>query len=276
MSQLGNTLSKKVCFVGAGNMSKAIIAGLINDGFPADHIMASNPSTPKLDVLAANFNIHVTQHNQEAIDFADIVIMAVKPQKMQQVCGDLVFSREKVFVSIAAGIKIDRLGAFIGNNSPIIRVMPNTPSAIGLGMTGIYASDDVNPADTQMLVQIMSSVGKAIVVHSEDDIDTVIAAAGSSPAYFFLIAEAMQKEAINMGLTAEQARTLIEQAMLGSATLMQQSPSLEFCELRANVTSKGGTTAKAVESLQQSNINDIMASAMQSAVNRAKEMSKQF
>ena len=276
MSQLINNLNKNICFIGAGNMSTAIIAGLVKKGFPSDKIMASNPSTPKLDTLAADFRIKVTQDNQEAVDFANIIIMAVKPQMMQQVCSDLVFSQDKVLVSIAAGIKVDRLSSFSRHTSPIIRVMPNTPSAIGLGMSGIYASDDVNEADTQMLVQIMSSVGKAIIVKNEEDIDTVIAAAGSSPAYFFLIAEAMQKEVINMGMSPEQARILIEQAMLGSATLMQQSPSLEFCTLRANVTSKGGTTAKAVESLQQSNINEIMAKAMRSAVKRAQEMSKQF
>lgn len=276
MTELKVTPNKKICFIGAGNMTGAIIGGLIEDNYPADMIMASNPSTPKLDGLAKQYKIQVTQNNQSAVDFADIVIMAVKPQMMEQVCNSLTFSKEQVFVSIAAGISVNSLQVFANNIPPIVRVMPNTPSAVGLGMCGIYATEEVNADDTQMIVNIMESVGKAIVVQNESDIDTVIAAAGSSPAYFFLIAEAMQEEAINMGLPRDQARTLIEQAMLGSATLMQRSQDLEICELRANVTSKGGTTAKAVESLQQSNINDIMAKAMQSAVKRAQEMSKQF
>ena len=269
--------SQKISFIGAGNMSKAIISGLVEKGYDPSLIMASNPSQGKLDALQSECGIHVTNDNQQAIDFADIVMLSVKPQLMQSVCAPFTNNNaERVFVSIAAGLTVERLSDFLPSESLIVRVMPNTPSAIGLGMSGIYAPNNVSRDKLQIVDSIMQSVGKTLCVEKEDDINTVIAAAGSSPAYFFLIAESMQNAAIGMGLNASDARMLVEQAMLGSATLMQQQQTTSLADLRAQVTSKGGTTAKAVESLQQDNIPDIFATAMQAAVARAQEMSKQF
>lgn len=258
-------------------MSKAIIAGLINTGYSSELIMASNPSNGKLEALQKDFGIHTCNDNQSAIDFADVVMLAVKPQLMQSVCADFTNNNpQRLFVSIAAGLTVSRLADFLPNKAKIVRVMPNTPSAIGLGMSGIFADQSISPEQVQVVANIMQSVGETLIVKTEDDINTVIAAAGSSPAYFFLIAESMQKAAIDMGLNAQDARTLVEQAMLGSATLMRSKPDLELSELRHQVTSKGGTTAKAVESLQQSDIQNMFAKAMQAAVSRAQEMSKQF
>jgi pyrroline-5-carboxylate reductase len=269
--------TKTISFIGAGNMSKAIITGLVEKGYAANKIMASNPSVGKLHALKNNLGIHITHSNQEAIDFADIVMLSVKPQLMGAVCKEFSVNKPAtLFVSIAAGLTIERLSDFLPANANIVRVMPNTPSAIGLGMSGIYANSSITNEQVKLVEQIMQCVGKTLVVTKEDDINTVIAAAGSSPAYFFLIAEVMQKAAMNMGLDKTSARTLVEQAMLGSATLMQNQSELELSELRSQVTSKGGTTAKAVESLQQDNIDVMFARAMQAAVTRAQEMSEQF
>ncbi len=258
-------------------MSKAIISGLIEKGYKPQNIMASNPSAGKLDALKDSLGINTTHNNQEAVDFADIVILSVKPQLMQQACADLTLSNaQTLFVSIAAGLTITRLANFLPKNALIVRVMPNTPSAIGLGMSGIYAQDTINAEQVQLVESIMQSVGKTLVLKCEDDINTVTAAAGSSPAYFFLVAEVMQKAAMDMGLTKDEARTLVVQAMLGSAQLMQNKKDLDLSELRKQVTSKGGTTAKAVESLQHDKIDKIFAKAMQAAVTRAQEMSEQF
>lgn len=258
-------------------MSKAIIVGLIDKGYDPQLIMASNPSPAKLEALEANQGINITHNNQIAVDFADIVMLSVKPQLMQTVCEPLSSENpQRLFVSIAAGLSISRLAEFLPSNAKIVRVMPNTPSAIGLGMSGIYADSNVNTAELLQVEKVMQSVGKTLVVKTESDINTVIAAAGSSPAYFFLIAEAMQQAAIDMGLDKNDARMLVEQAMLGSATLMQNQSHLELSALRNQVTSKGGTTAKAVESLQNDNITQMFANAMQAAVMRAKEMSQQF
>lgn len=267
----------KISFIGAGNMSRAIISGLVAQGFAPKNIMASNPSTPKLDALSTEFGINTSQQNQDAIDFADVVMLAVKPQLMQEVCKDFTLNSPNIlFVSIAAGLTISRLSDFLPANAQIVRVMPNTPSAIGLGMSGIYAQSSVSQEQMRTVDIIMQSVGKTLIVNNEDDINTVIAAAGSSPAYFFLIAESMQKSAMAMGLNKHDARILVEQAMLGSASLMQKNAHLELSELRHQVTSKGGTTAKAVESLQQADIQNMFANAMQAAVDRAKQMAKDF
>lgn len=269
--------TKKISFIGAGNMSKAIISGLVEKGYSAANIMASNPSEGKLIALKDSLDINITHNNQEAIDFADIVILAVKPQLMQSVCEDFTLTNPNtLFVSIAAGLSVKRLADFLPDQAQIVRVMPNTPSAIGLGMSGIYATSAISEQQVTLVEQIMQSVGKTLVVNKENDINTVIAAAGSSPAYFFLIAEVMQQAAIEMGLDKGAARLLVEQAMLGSASLMSHHSDLELSELRSQVTSKGGTTAKAVESLQQDNIDKMFANAMQAAVTRAKEMSEQF
>jgi pyrroline-5-carboxylate reductase len=269
--------TKKISFIGAGNMSKAIISGLVAKGYAPSNIMASNPSAGKLIALKDSLGIQTTHRNQEAIDFADVVMLSVKPPLMQSVCNVLSLNKPStLFVSIAAGLTISRLHEFLPPNAHIVRVMPNTPSAIGLGMSGIYANRNISGEQVKLVEEIMQSVGKTLVVDKEDDINTVIAAAGSSPAYFFLIAEVMQQAATDMGIDKTSARMLVEQAMLGSATLMQQQPELELSELRSQVTSKGGTTAKAVESLQQDNIDVIFARAMQAAVSRAQEMSKQF
>lgn len=269
--------TKKISFIGAGNMSKAIISGLVERGYTPSHIMASNPSEGKLIALKESLGIHITHNNQDAIDFADIVMLSVKPQLMKTVCSDFILHNPNaLYVSIAAGLTIERLSDFLPAQAKIVRVMPNTPSAIGLGMSGIYADKNISNEELALVEKIMQSVGKTLVVKKEDDINTVIAAAGSSPAYFFLIAEVMQQAAVDMGIDKQAARLLVEQAMLGSATLMSRHSELELSELRSQVTSKGGTTAKAVESLQHDNIDKMFAKAMQAAVTRAQEMSKQF
>lgn len=266
-----------ISFIGAGNMSNAIITGLVQKGMDPKCIMASNPSQPKLDELSKRLGILHTNDNQIAIDFADIVMLSVKPQLMQEVCQPFVNKKpERVFVSIAAGLSIERLQSFLPDDSKVIRVMPNTPSAIGLGMSGIYGADNADDKDIKNVSNIMNSVGKSLVVDDESHIDAVIAAAGSSPAYFFLIAESMQKAAMGMGLSADAARTLVEQAMLGSATLMQHKQDLSLEELRSQVTSKGGTTAEAIKSLQSDDIEQILSKAMHAAVKRAQEMTTQF
>ena len=169
-------------------MSKAIIAGLVEKGYNSNNIMASNPSNGKLEALKDSFSIHTTNDNQAAIDFADVVMLAVKPQMMKEVCADFKNDNpDRLFVSIAAGLTVARLADFLPSPAKIIRVMPNTPSAIGLGMSGIFAPNNIQPKEVESVSSIMQSVGKTIVVNTENDINTVIAAAGSSPAYFFLI-----------------------------------------------------------------------------------------
>lgn len=270
---------RKIAFIGAGNMTRSIVSGLVKNAYPAELITASNPSIGKLSALQADFSIKVTQDNIEAVNVSDVIVLAVKPQLMEQVCAKLAQQQNlsgKLFVSIAAGITTARLQQMLGAEFPIVRTMPNTPSALGKGMTGLFADTNVNKIDKQYAADLMGQVGEIAWVEKESMINGVIAAAGSSPAYFFLFLEAMQKEAQQQGFDPATARLMVQQAMLGTAEMVCHNPHLELSELRTQVTSKGGTTAKAIESFQQQGLEQLVANAMQAAVKRAEEMAKQF
>lgn len=270
---------RKIAFIGAGNMTKSIISGLVTNAYPAHLITASNPSIEKLSVLQADFNINITQDNDEAVAAADVVVLAVKPQLMEQVCAKLAQQQNlngKIFVSIAAGITTIRLQQMLGGSFPMIRTMPNTPSTLGKGMTGLFADINIDEIDKQYAADLMSQVGEIAWVEKESMIDGVIAAAGSSPAYFYLFLEAMQKEAEHQGFDHATARLMVQQAMLGAAEMVCHNSHLEISELRTQVTSKGGTTAKAIESFQQQGLEQVVANAMQAAVKRAEQMAQQF
>lgn len=276
---------RRISFIGAGNMTRSIISGLVANGYPAELITASNPSKGKLDSLKQDFSINVSQDNHQAAEFAEVIVLAVKPQLMAEVCADLAQTSNKtastnlsnkLFVSIAAGISTQRLSEMLGGNVQVVRTMPNTPSALGKGMTGLFAGTNISQKDQDFSGDLMTQVGEIAWVKQESMIDSVIAAAGSSPAYFFLFLQAMQEEAERQGFDHKTARLLVQQAMLGAAEMVCHNPQLELSELRTQVTSKGGTTAKAIESFQTQGLDKIVANAMQAAVARAEEMTQQF
>lgn len=271
---------RTLAFIGAGNMSRSIIAGLIQAGYPAGRIIAANPSRPKLDELADQFGIRITQNNAEAAREADVIVLAVKPQLMAAMLEALVAElgslAGKLLISIAAGIKVERLQEMAGGHARIIRTMPNTPSLLGLGMTGLYAPTGIDQADRDFAEQMMQAVGKTLWVAQESGINGVIAAAGSAPAYFFLFMQGIAEEAEAMGFTPEQARLLVQQTALGAAAMVEQNPELSLQALREQVTSKGGTTAEAVKTFQEQGLKPLTARAMQAAVTRAAEMETLF
>ena len=271
---------RTLAFIGAGNMSRSIIAGLIQAGYPAGRIIAANPSRPKLDELADQFGIRITQNNAEAAREADVIVLAVKPQLMaamlEALVAELASLAGKLLISIAAGIKVERLQEMAGGHSRIIRTMPNTPSLLGLGMTGLYAPSGIEQADRDFAEQMMQAVGKTLWVAQESGINGVIAAAGSAPAYFFLFMQGIAEEAEAMGFTPEQARLLVQQTALGAAAMVEQNPGLSLQVLREQVTSKGGTTAEAVKTFQEQGLKPLTARAMQAAVTRAAEMETLF
>lgn len=270
---------RSIAFIGAGNMSYAIISGMVKKGYDPSLITASNPSTGKLDRLQEEFGINVTQNNLQAISQSDVVVLSVKPQLLEEVCKPLsVFAdlSDKLMISLAAGVSCDRISDMLGKEYRLIRCMPNTPSALGKGFAGLYANQQTNPNDKVFCEWLMQHVGGTLWAQSEADIDVVIAAAGSSPAYFFLFLEAMQAHTQALGINPQDARNMVQQAMLGAAEMVCHNPELEISELRAQVTSKGGTTAKAIEYFQQQNLTDTVAGAMDAAIARAQEMAKTF
>jgi len=270
---------RKICFIGAGNMAGAIIAGLVTSGYPANLISVCAPSGKNRDALAEKYGTRSSSDNIACAKEADVVVLAVKPQLMADVCSELhkqVDFSGKLVLSIAAGVSVARFIALLGNGLNIVRVMPNTPSLVGKGMSGLYAPEHVGQQDRDFSSELMSAVGKVCWVDTEEGINHVIAAAGSAPAYFFLFMEAMQQEAQRQGLSADTARLLVQQAASGAAALVEANPETPLSTLRENVTSKGGTTFEALKVFNERELSAIVAEAMQAAITRAQEMEKLF
>ncbi|EIC82515.1 pyrroline-5-carboxylate reductase [Serratia sp. M24T3] len=270
---------RKICFIGAGNMAGAIIAGLVTSGYPADLITVCAPSAKNRDALAEKYGINSSGDNINGAKEAAVVVLSVKPQLMADVCTELqkqVDFADKLVLSIAAGISVERFYTLLGNGLNIVRIMPNTPSLVGKGMSGLFAPELVSKQDKEFSGELMTAVGKICWVDSEAGINQVIAAAGSAPAYFFLFMEAMQKEAERQGLSADNARLLVQQAASGAAALVEANPETPLSTLRENVTSKGGTTFEALKVFNERQLPAIVAEAMQAAITRAQEMEKLF
>ncbi|WP_410013561.1 pyrroline-5-carboxylate reductase [Sodalis sp. C49] len=270
---------RKITFIGAGNMAQAIIAGLVATGYPAGLITVCAPSQANRQRLAARLGVNESADNLAGARQAEVVVLAVKPQLMAEVCAQLRQGMDfsgKLVLSIAAGVNVSRFYALLGETVAIVRIMPNTPALVGKGMSGLYAPDQVGRADRDFTADLMGAVGKVCWVDEESGINGVIAAAGSAPAYFFLLMEAMQQEAVRMGFDQETAGLLVRQAAAGAAALADANSATPFATLRQNVTSKGGTTAAALQVFEQHQLAQTVAEAMQAAVARAEEMEKLF
>ncbi|KLU14785.1 MULTISPECIES: pyrroline-5-carboxylate reductase [Xenorhabdus] len=271
--------NRKITFIGAGNMAHAIIAGLVRKGYPAELITVCSPTTTRRDVLVKEYGINSQSDNIRYAQEASVIVLAVKPQMMAEVCGSLyshVDFNGKLVISIAAGIPVPRFYTLLQDNLNIIRIMPNTPSLVGQGMSGLFAPEHIGQADRNFAASLMSCVGKVCWVNDENGINDIIAIAGSAPAYFFLFMESMQQEAERLGFDSETARELVLQAAIGSAKLAETQKDLPFAILREQVTSKGGTTAEALRIFYEGRMPEIVSNAMQGAIRRAQEMEKLF
>lgn len=268
---------KLVCFIGGGNMAQAIVFGLLKQAYPADKIIVCDPNEEKRDLFAQK-GVCTSTDNVAAVAQAEVVLLAVKPQVLAEVCSSLsaVDFSDKLLISIAAGISAKRLTALLPTSQSVVRVMPNTPALVGEGMAGLFAAKNTSENDRTFAQDLLSAVGKTLWVASEEHMHAVTAASGSSPAYFFQFLEAMQQGLMEMGLDEKQSRELVQQAMLGSAKLMIENPQTALSTLRENVTSKGGTTAAALNVFNQHQFNDIIKQAMQACVARSQEMEKLF
>lgn len=269
---------RKIAFIGAGNMARSIISGLIASGYPAELIIATGPNPEKISLLQQQYGVSVTTDNMTAVKEAEVVVLAVKPQLMEQVITDLDKTdiSTKLIISIAAGITVARLQQMFNYPANVVRVMPNTPALVGRGMSGLYADAQVTEVDKQFASELMQAVGEVCWVAQESGINDVIAAAGSAPAYFFLFMNAIQEQAIRNGFDQQTARLLVQQTALGAAEMVVANPDVDLDTLRAQVTSKGGTTAEAIRIFEESDIRGIVAKAMQAAISRAQEMEKLF
>lgn len=271
---------KKIAFIGGGNMGRALVKGLVSSGYPADLVTVADLGADKLEAIAADFGVRVTQSNAEAASWADSLVLAVKPQVMAEALGkltqDIGSYGDKTIISLAAGVSVARLSGLMNGHSRIVRLMPNTPALIGEGATGAFASAGVSESEKQFVSGILNAVGKSVWVEKEEDINAVTAASGSAPAYFFLLMQYMTEKAVEMGLSKEAASTLISQTALGSAKMVLANPDTPLETLRAQVTSKGGTTFAAITSFEQANLKKAVSDAMDACSARASEMQSLF
>lgn len=270
----GNKMSK-VAFIGAGNMSKAIIVGLIEQGFTASNIIVSNPSAPKREALAKQYGLQHTDDNIAAANFCDTIVLSVKPHLIKDVCQQIASQIDisnKCFVSLAAGISIAQIQAALAQPAAVVRCMPNTPSQVGLGMTGMYASPEVNNQQQQYSNDLLNAVGKVMWLENEAKIDDLLTVSGSGPAYFFAFMEAMQQQAITFGFSQEEARELVQQTAIGAATMVIENADTDITTLRENVTSKGGTTQAALKVFSDGKLGELVSSAMIRAKARSIEI----
>lgn len=259
-----------IAFIGAGNIAKAILGGYYAAN-PGAEIYAADPMASQLETLPRG--VHTSTDNQVAVSNADTVVLCVKPNMMADICKDLAsISSDKLFISVAAGITSHDLQSWLGPSAAVIRCMPNTPALVGEGMTGLFAREEVSEQQRQNAQSLLGSVGKYCWFDNEADLDLVTAVSGSGPAYFFLLIEAMQEAAVELGLAPDVARQLCLQTALGAAT-MAASSDLEASTLRQNVTSPGGTTAAALDVFQEHGFKDIVTQALGAAEKRAKELS---
>lgn len=270
LSQKHLTLS----FIGAGNMARSLIAGLLQDQTPAV-LRVADPDPQQRDAIRQLWpQILTTADNAAAIEHADVVIMAVKPQIMQEVVTDLAPTLRQyrpLLISIAAGIREQSLARWLGGDLPIVRCMPNTPALVQCGATGLYANAQVSETQRNLAESILRAVGITVWFDHEDHLDAVTAVSGSGPAYFFLVMEAMQAAAEQLGLKREEAHLLVVQTALGAARLALESQDPP-AELRHKVTSKGGTTEAALQVLNDGNLTGLFAQALQAAAERSRTL----
>ncbi|MGQ0657227.1 MAG: pyrroline-5-carboxylate reductase [Chromatiales bacterium] len=266
-----------IAFIGCGNMGRCLIGGLVADRYPRTHLRAADPDPQQLARLAEQTGITGSADSTAAAREADVVVLAVKPQQMRLVATGLrgaVTARRPLIVSIAAGIRTADLARWLGS-LPIVRTMPNTPALLGCGATGLFARADVSAAQRERAEAILRAVGLTVWVESEDLIDAVTALSGSGPAYFFLLMELMEHAGARLGLNREQARLLTLQTALGAARMAMEA-SADPARLRAQVTSPGGTTERAVRVMQERGLGTIVEEALLAARERAQEMAMQF
>lgn len=255
-------------------MASAIIGGLVNEGRDPGHILIFDPDKDKSGGLRERLGIQVADGNDRLLGRCGVVVLAVKPQVMRDVLAPLAGALPEtppLIVSVAAGIRVASIEKWLGRRLAVIRVMPNTPSLVGAGAAGLYANDLATAAQREAAETLMQAVGITAWVDDEHQLDTVTGIAGSGPAYFMLFMEAMVEAAAGRGLDRRTAHELVVQTCGGAAELARRSPE-SLAQLRINVTSPGGTTERALETMKAAGIDEIIRSAVNAAAERADEL----
>ncbi|KRD34343.1 pyrroline-5-carboxylate reductase [Lysobacter sp. Root916] len=264
-----------VAFIGGGNMARSLIGGLVARGGDADAIRVAEPVDALREALQRDFGVPSYANAAEAATGAGVWLLAVKPQVMRSVCAalaPLAQSQRPLVISIAAGITAGQLDLWLGGGQTVVRAMPNTPALLGAGITGLYANAATAEPQRARAAALLDAVGPTVWIAEEALMDAVTAVSGSGPAYVFLLAEAMQAAGVAQGLAPEAARALVNQTLLGAATMLTRSDESAQV-LRARVTSPGGTTQAAIETFETGGFHALVEAAIAAATRRGRELS---
>jgi len=260
-----------ICFIGGGNMATALIGGLLGQGFAASQISVVEINADNRARLQREFAVRAVESLADGVTGSDVIVLAVKPQQLREVAVQLAaLLSGQLLVSIAAGIRASDLARWAGSQS-VVRAMPNTPALIQSGMTGLYAMSSVDAVQREQAQSILSAVGEILWVQDEVMLDAVTAISGSGPAYVFYLIEALQQAALDLGFDAEQSRRLSVATFLGGSKLAAASDE-EVSTLRERVTSKNGTTERALLSMNENQVAAHIVQAAQAAAARSREM----
>jgi len=260
-------------FIGAGNMAEAIArAAIERDVLSPDRMIACDPSEPRR-ALFAELGVAVTDAGERVVRESEHVLLAVKPQSLDQIAPWLerLDADASVVISIMAGVRSERIEQAAGRALRVVRVMPNTPLMVGVGMTGVALGAHAREGDDELTLGLFAAAGEAVRV-SEDELDAITAVSGSGPAYLFYLAGAMEAAARELGLE-EHAQTLVEQTLLGAATLCRRSDD-DAATLRRKVSSPGGTTEAAIRTLDAQGVREAILAAVRAARDRSLELGR--
>jgi pyrroline-5-carboxylate reductase len=266
-----------IAFIGGGNMARSLIGGLLARGWRAEQIAVADPLPAQLDSLRAQFAVRVTGDNTAAARDADIVVLAVKPQEMRRAADGIrasLAAKRPLLISVAAGIRASDIQRWLPG-IPVVRAMPNRPALQGCGMTGLYATADVSSERRTQAEQILGAVGATLWLEREQHMDIVTAVSASGPAYFFLLIEMLEHAGIAQGLSADVSRKLAVETAYGSGA-MARAAGEPPAVLREQVTSKGGTTAAALQVLEERRFRAAFDAAVAAATRRAAELADEF
>lgn len=267
-----------VAFIGGGNMAHSLIGAQRARGAPPASLRVAEPRAEIREALAREFGVPVFADNAEAVSGVDCVVLAVKPQVMREVCSGLagaLGNARPLVISIAAGIRIRQIERLLGNGHAIVRCMPNTPALVGAGASGLCANGNVDDDQRALAERLLGAAGIVRWIDGEAQMDTVTALSGSGPAYFFLLVEAMEDAAVQLGLPRETARALAAQTCLGAGRMLADG-SETAATLRQRVTSPHGTTAAALDTFEQGGFRGLVEEALAAARRRGAEMSAEL
>jgi pyrroline-5-carboxylate reductase len=268
-------MSRRICVLGAGKAGEALVAGLLSSGWskPAD-IVATARHQERIDELSKRYGIEGTLDNVAAVEGAQVVVIAVKPQDIEGLLGDVgaALDSSQTVLSIAAAIPTELIERHMGDGVPVVRAMPNAPVTVHEGMAGVTGGAHATEEHVALAEEVLGSVGRSVRV-DEAYMDAVTAVSGSGPAYFALLAESMIEAGILLGLSREVSTDLVVQTMLGTAKLLRDE-KMHPVELREMVTSPGGTTISAIRELEQAGVRVAFLNAIQAAMKRSRELAE--